>query len=357
MQLPMDSVLSASTEADAGLTLDRVRALVPGATFRLQANAFFLTYPKADCKQRIFDELCDPSGKWVPIFLKVSLEHHADGSPHCHAIVQYSRRRDVTSSRCFDVGDFHCNVGRLIDPGAADKYLSKEDTSPLVMGSLVLNSRHEAGKKPSRDNVMFDLFESSSSKEEFLTKVRNSLTYTYFTNFERLSSAASTVFKSKPSQYSDPFPGHPWVLPGAVKKWLREEFPKKERARALCLIGPSRFGKTAWARSLGRHIFWRQSTNLDTWDDEALYLVLDDIDWKYLPNKKCWLTAMGDMTVTDRYRAKRDICNYKPAIYLVNPEQDPRLHFETGEESYWEANMDFVVLTKSLINTVNPLFQ
>ena len=60
---------------------------------------------------------------------------------------------------------------------------------------------------------------------------------------------------------------------------------------------------------------------------------------------------MGDMTVTDRYRAKRDIKNYKPCIYLCNENQDPRRHFEDGDEEYWSLNMTFVTLTRTLINT------
>lgn len=320
-----------------------------GASFRLSCKSFFLTYPHCDAKAEVFKFLT--TQKLVPVYCKVAQEQHQDGSPHLHALIVYGSRRDISSSRSFDFGIFHPNIARTLFNDKADEYISKSDPAPLVFGSLPrVATKSDSGKGPSRDMVMFDLYDSSATKEEFLAKVRSTMTYTYFTNLDRLSSAADSVFKPAPKIYQDPFVGHPWLLPGAVKKWLREEFNKPERAKALCLIGPSRYGKTAWARSLGHHIFWRQSTNLDTWNEEAKYLIIDDIDWKFLSNKKCWLTAMGENTVTDRYRPKRDIVNYKPCIYLCNPDQDPRNFFENGEGEYWDANITFVTLSRSLIN-------
>ncbi len=313
----------------------------------MQSSNFFLTYPHCGDKQGVFDFLT--KNKNTPIFCKVALEHHAGGEPHLHAIVVYGKRRDISTSRAFDHGIYHPNVAKLIHFESADNYISKEDASPLVWGAYTpRHVKSSDGKGPSRDEIMFSLYEASSTKEEFLSKVKSTMAFTYFTQYDRLLQSANAEFKAATREYVDPYPNHPWLLPGAVKKWLREEFNKPERAKALCLVGPSRFGKTTWARSLGKHIFWRQSTNLDTWDPSAKYLIIDDIDWKFLPNKKCWLTAMGDMTVTDRYRPKRDICNYKPCIYLTN--NDPRDQFEPGESEYWEANMEIVILTRTMIN-------
>lgn len=278
------------------------------------------------------------------------MENHADGTPHLHAIVMYPRRINVQSAKYFDFSTFHGNVARLIDAESADKYTSKDDTEPLVHGSYTPRKKNSKDKGPTRDEIMYELYETSNDKDEFLSKVRNAMAYTYFTNYDRLASAASSVFKTPLYTYKEEFPGHPWILPREIKDWLRDEFDKPQRAKALCVIGESRFAKTTWARSLGRHIFWRQSTNLDTWDPDAKYIIIDDIDWKFLPNKKCWLTAMGDMTVTDRYRSKRDITNYKPCIYLCNEDQDPRLHMDSGESSYWSINMVFVTLKRTLIN-------
>lgn len=61
--------------------------------------------------------------------------------------------------------------------------------------------------------------------------------------------------------------------------------------------------------------------SLDKWDSEAQYLVLDDIDWEYLPYKKHLLGAQREFTATDRYKPKRTLLWGKPCIYCINRDQ------------------------------------
>ena len=63
--------------------------------------------------------------------------------------------------------------------------------------------------------------------------------------------------------------GCPWLEPPALKRWREEELPKKERGRCLVLVGPTRLGKTQWARHLfpTEHIYYRGLTNFRKWDD------------------------------------------------------------------------------------------
>lgn len=86
----------------------------------------------------------------------------------------------------------------------------------------------------------------------------------------------------------------------------------------LLMIGPSRLGKTAWARSLGRHMFHSGLFSLDNWDEGAKYCVFDDIDWDYFPNKKQLLGSQYEFTITDKYRRKRTVKYGKPWIYCMN---------------------------------------
>lgn len=140
-------------------------------------------------------------------------------------------------------------------------------------------------------------------------------------------------------------PVYSWKLPTGLESWIREEFPKQERARCLILIGPTRLGKTAWARSLGRHMFWRGNVAYGEWDDESKYLVIDDVPWKYIPHKKSILTQMGTVTLTDKYVKKLTVLNNKPAIFLTNDEPD----FE-NETEYWERNTTIIRLTEKLFD-------
>jgi len=80
------------------------------------------------------------------------------------------------------------------------------------------------------------------------------------------------------------------------------------RPNSLILIGPSRCGKTEWARSLGKHMYFNNLLNLDDWDESADYIILDDFSpdiTKFLPSWKCFFGGQKQFTLTDKYRGKR----------------------------------------------------
>jgi len=83
-------------------------------------------------------------------------------------------------------------------------------------------------------------------------------------------------------------------------------------------VGPTRIGKTSWARSLGHHMFMSGLFNLDEWDESARYLVIDDIDWKWLPAKKQLLGGQSNFNLSDKYRRKRQVVFGLPTIYCMN---------------------------------------
>jgi hypothetical protein len=92
-------------------------------------------------------------------------------------------------------------------------------------------------------------------------------------------------------------------------------------------------------------MFWRGNVNFGGWRNDAKYIVIDDIPWKFIPQKKSILTQMGDITLTDKYVKKLDVNNNKPAIYLTNDEPN----FEE-EDSYWRQNTVIVKLFDKLFD-------
>lgn len=132
-----------------------------------------------------------------------------------------------------------------------------------------------------------------------------------------------------------------WREVEAIEEWKRSI--KSNRTKALILVGPSRIGKTSMVRSWGKHTFMRGTVNFKRWDDSAKFLIIDDIDWKYIPFKKVLLTQMGEATVTDKYQPKIDIDVTMPAIVLLNVFEG----FEI-EEEYWKANTTVVHVTEQL---------
>lgn len=90
-------------------------------------------------------------------------------------------------------------------------------------------------------------------------------------------------------------------------------------------MGPSRLGKTEWARSLGQHLYFNGQFDLGQINDVNLpdvrYAVFDDFSWDSMAKfYKQWFGAQRTFTVTDKYKAKKTIQWGKPIIWLCNPE-------------------------------------
>lgn len=112
----------------------------------------------------------------------------------------------------------------------------------------------------------------------------------------------------------------------------------------MWIIGESRTGKTAWARSLGNHIYWNAMFSLDVWKDNADYLVIDDIEWQYIPCKKAIFGGQAEFIATDKYKKKRRIKWGKPTILLANPDQDPMAELSVSEKKFYEKNVIYIQL-------------
>jgi len=132
-----------------------------------------------------------------------------------------------------------------------------------------------------------------------------------------------------------------------MSTWVQHELSKKDRALCLFLDGVGGLGKTEWARSLGRHIYYSGSIDtLANWDDDAMYIVLDNIPWNKLKQPKSWLTCKGECTLAARYGKKRSVIIDKPCIYITNgSDMDMDLVYT---DSYWLANAVVALLTQPL---------
>lgn len=152
--------------------------------------------------------------------------------------------------------------------------------------------------------------------------------------------------EKKPARVFEPqYTKCPWLESADMKRWREEELPKKERAKCLVLVGPTRLGKTQWARHLfpTEHIYYRGMTNFRKWNDAAKLLVLDDIPWEFIPQKKSLLTQMGECEVTDKYTPKKTLWVSMPAVVLLN--EVPNF---APEDRYWAENAMVVVIEDPL---------
>ena len=120
---------------------------------------------------------------------------------------------------------------------------------------------------------------------------------------------------------------------------------------SLVLYGPSRTGKTLWARSLGRHIY---CIGLVSGDEQVKaadvdYAVYDDIrgGMKFFHSFKEWMGAQTYVTVKRLYKEPMLVKWGKPSIWLSNT--DPRLDMDPSDASWMEDNAVFIDIS-------NPIF-
>ena len=139
-----------------------------------------------------------------------------------------------------------------------------------------------------------------------------------YTNFKAF---ATDHFKPRLTPYVsqwtiDLFP----FVPAEFTEWKLSQFdePRPDRPKCLVLVGPTRCGKTALARCLGRHMYFNAMVDFRLWDDSAEYAVFDDFAFEFIPNKKCFFGGQRQFTITDKYMGKKSVTWGKPSIFLTN---------------------------------------
>lgn len=116
------------------------------------------------------------------------------------------------------------------------------------------------------------------------------------------------------------------------------------RPKSLVLFGPTRTGKTVWARSLGRHLYFcgLYSYKEANKADEAQYAVFDDIQGgiKFFPSFKNWLGGQEEFQIKGLYRDPEIIKWGKPSVWISNT--DPRHDMSLADVEWMEGNCTFV---------------
>lgn len=128
----------------------------------------------------------------------------------------------------------------------------------------------------------------------------------------------------------------------------------RTRRRSLVLWGPSRRGKTVWARSLGKHLYFCGlfSAAEAAKANDAEYAVFDDIQGgiKFAHWFKNWLGCQQEFQIKMLYRDPQLIQWGKPCIWLGN--SDPRSDMVEQHDIDWlNANCDFQELDTPLFTS------
>lgn len=271
--------------------------------FRVQSRYLFLTYPRCDApKMRLLDALQRVLSLRMAWCI-IAQECHQEEGFHLHCVIGFHKKFDCKNERLFDFDGFHPNIQSVRDLQQSIRYVQKEDTEPLVFGDLPKPKRSWQEVLSARDRA---------SAEETIQQIAPR---DYVLNHERIEYYLNKKFAPVIPPYVNSY--NFTDIPHALQVWSEQRL-LPDRPKSLILWGPTRLGKTAWARSLGRHIYFNGLFMLDLLDSDAEYVIFDDFDWEHFKQYKQWLGAQKEFIVTDKYRRKQLFKWGKPTILLSN---------------------------------------
>lgn len=89
--------------------------------------------------------------------------------------------------------------------------------------------------------------------------------------------------------------------------------------------------------------------NLDDWNDDARYIILDDFDIKFFPQWKSFFGAQKSFVLTDKYRKKRTVSWGRPLIWVCNSDGHPK-------RTLSGAQLGWLALNSITVELCDPLF-
>jgi len=285
------------------------------ATFRFASKKVFLTYPQCPLT---CDELYSRLSLNLPPASSYTIgrEQHQDGNTHLHALWVCHGRIETRNERFFDIhydnNVYHPNIVVPRSVKAVDKYCRKD-------GDFISNAVNADS-----DDWSTIVNESGGSRD-YLGRIRKSYPRVFATQLQNLEYSASKLFQSEPIPYTSDFTE--FLPPEECLEWASQYLYRPHpggRLKSLYIEGPTRTGKTEWARSLGPHIYFNNMYNLSTFittHSSAEYIIFDDIPFERLPAWKGFCGCQLTFSFADKYQRKFTVESWgKPSIFIVNPD-------------------------------------
>nr|WAE43014.1 MAG: replication associated protein [Cressdnaviricota sp.] len=276
--------------------------------FQLKAKSLLLTYAQCSISKELLLEHLRIllREKYPDVAICVGHELHQDTGDHLHCFLHSPDPLRSKNERWFDYEGYHPNVVACRAPKKGYEYC-KKDGDFIESGSFEF-----AAEKRKWSEI-----ESATTKEEAVEIIKSVSYRDFVLQNDRIEQFLSKKFRPKESTYEARNYWNPAQYP-ELDQWVLQ-IDVTDRPKSLILVGASRLGKTEWARSVGHHMYFNGSFNLDKWDPDAAYAIFDDWeDWSRFFQYKQWLGAQREFEATDKYRAKRTLIWGKPSIILSN---------------------------------------
>lgn len=318
-------------------------------------NSRYVLLTYAQCESldafRVMDHISGLAGECI-----IGRERHADGGIHLHVFCDFGRKFRSRRADVFDVDERHPNVsGSYGTPEKGYDYAIKD--GDVVCGGLARPSRPSRGDLDGETDSVWSRITEASSRDEFWELVHLYDPRAAACSFSQLNGYANWRFDPRPPTYESPSNLECFGedLDGRGM-WLSQSgigspHVPGRRMKSLILYGPTRTGKTSWARSLGSHIYviGLVSGKSCSAASDVDYAVFDDIRGgiKFFHAYKEWLGCQPHVTVKELYREPRLMEWGKPSIWLAN--NDPRDEVTRGEVDWLNENCIFVEVREPIV--------
>nr|QTE03611.2 MAG: replication-associated protein [Gemycircularvirus] len=272
--------------------------------------------------------------------------HPTTGGVHLHVFVDFGRKFRSRSVRVFDVEGRHPNV--VPSRGTPEKgydYAIKD--GDVVAGGLE-RPEPRGGMSVGAQKIsnIAHLCETTTEFLELFDEMDRGNLIKGFTN---IRSYADWRYRPEAPEYKAP--GGITFVGGDVDgrdEWLR---------KCLVVYGPTRMGKTLWARSLGKHVYFGGQFSgkvAFSESESAEYAVFDDMRGGicFFHMWKDWLGCQSEFMIKEMYRDPRLLKWGKVSIWLAN--RDPREEmrcskdFTDGDIDWLEGNCIFVEVNETI---------
>ncbi|BAM36042.1 replication associated protein [Persimmon circular DNA virus] len=297
----------------------------PPAQFRINSKSIFLTYPQCHLsKEECLQQIINLQYPIKPVYIRVCQEEHQDDTPHLHCLIQFEGRFQTRNQRFFDLispsrsAPFHPNVQPTKSCSAVQSYIAKGGNY-TDWGTF-----RPDGRNKTFADKMSDLYTAAlatGDKMKALEVIQKGDPRGYCLNRDRLLHNFEKHFQKPPEAYEPEFRNFAHV-PVDLLEWaadnIRPEGTRPIRPRSLILEGPSRTGKTCWARSLGPHNYYMGHLDMARHNDDAWYNVIDDVDPQYLKHWMEFIGANKGWQSNCKYSKPKLIKGGIPCIVLCN---------------------------------------
>nr|ADZ96565.1 C1 [Sweet potato golden vein associated virus] len=299
--------------------------------FNLNAKNYFLTYPQCSIsKEEALAQIQNIPTAVNKKFIKICRELHEDGQPHLHVLLQFEGKFQCTNQRLFDLvsqtrsAHFHPNIQRAKSSSDVKSYVDK-DGDTLEWGEFQVDGRSARGGQQTANDAAAEAL-NAGSKDAALQIIREKLPEKFIFQYHNLVSNLDRIFSPPPSVYSSPFSISSFnAVPDIISDWAAENVmdsaARPDRPISIVIEGPSRIGKTVWARSLGPHNYLCGHLDLSpkVYSNSAWYNVIDDVNPQYLKHFKEFMGAQKDWQSNCKYGKPVQIKGGIPTIFLCNP--------------------------------------